>query len=182
MTMTGAQFDALPFEEGRRWELMNGELVPIPSATWRHQKIAFETKLAFEQYLKAGRVNGVAAQGVEFALSDDDRVRPDVCVLLGEKANRLDRDKIPIPGAPDLAVEIISPSESAAQSLDKVRLYLQHGTAEVWQVYPKSRSVQIHRGDTATFVGPEGLLTSELLPGLSIPSRPFSSNYTLQIA
>lgn len=168
-TMTGAQFDALPYEEGRRWELINGELISVPSPTWRHQRIALHSVTEFEQYLKTTGINGATAQDVEFALTDDDRVRPDVCVVLGEKADRLDPDKTPIPGAPDLAVEIISPSESASESYDKVRRYLQCGTTEVWQFYPKSKTVQIHRGNIATVVGPDGFLTTDLLPGLKIP-------------
>lgn len=168
-TMTGAQFDDLPYEEGRRWELINGDLTPVPSPTWRHQEISFEFHLAFKQYFKTTGLKGLVAQDVEFALTRDDRLRPDVCVILGDKVERLDRDKVPIPGAPDIAIEIISPSENASQSHEKVRRYLQSGTSEVWQFYPKSRTVQVYRGDIATFVGPDGFLTTELMPGLKIP-------------
>jgi Uma2 family endonuclease len=168
-TMTGAQFDALPYEEGRHWELIQGELVPVSSPTPRHQDIASETHFAFKHYFRTSGVNGLACQDVEFALTDEDRIRPDVCVLLGERASSLDRDRIPIPGAPDLAIEIISPSERAADSYHKVRRYLQCSTSEVWQMYPKSRTVQIYRGDTGRVVGQDGFLTTDLLPGLRIP-------------
>jgi Uma2 family endonuclease len=171
-TMTGAQFDALPYEEGRRWELVNGELIAVPSPTWRHQDIAFEMHLALKQYFRTSGAKGLVAQDVEFAMTADDRVRPDVCVLLNEKADRLDLDKIPIPGAPDLAVEIISPSERTNESYGKVVRYLQCGTTEVWQVYPKLRTVHIYRRDKTYVVGPGESITSDLLPGL---------NYTLQI-
>ena len=167
--MTGAQFDALPLQEGRRWELINGELVPVPSPTWRHQDIAFQINLAFKQYFKTSAVVGLVAQDVEFALTADDRVRPDVCVMLGEKAVRLDRDCTPIPGAPDLAIEVISPSESASASHDKVRRYLKCGTSEVWQIYLTSRTEQIHQGNSANVIGEDECLTTGLLPGLSIP-------------
>src|SRR5581483_2046048 len=111
-TMTGAQFDALPYEEGRRWELVNGELIPAPNPTWAHQDFALAFNRAFEEYFKTGILKGASAHGVEFALTADDRVRPDVSVLAADKLDRLDLDRIPIPCAPDLAVEIISPSES----------------------------------------------------------------------
>jgi len=52
---------------------------------------------------------------------------------------------------------------------DKVRRYLQCGTSEVWQIYPKSRTVQMHRGDIASIVEIDGFLTTDLLPGLRIP-------------
>jgi Uma2 family endonuclease len=167
-TMTGTQFDALPYEEGRRWELVNGELVPVPSPTFRHQDIGLETTLAFKNYFKSSGVRGLAGYDLEFALSDSDRVRPDVFVLLEEKATRLNWDKVPVPGPPDIAVEIISPSETADEIHNKVRRYLDSGTLEVWQVYPKSRSVIIHRSNLAREFGADCVISTDLLPGLSI--------------
>jgi Uma2 family endonuclease len=172
-TMTGEQFDALSYDEGRRWELINGELAPVSSPTLRHQRIVFRILLAFEHYLEAHHVDGLASQDVEFALTADDRVRPDVFAVFGEKADRLDHDRIPIPGAPDLAVEIISPSESAAVSHEKVRRYLQYGTSEVWQVFPRSRTIQIHRGDVSTVIGSDGIVSSALLPAFEVPAASF---------
>jgi Uma2 family endonuclease len=118
------------------------------------------------------RRNGIPAlayQDVEFALTDNDRVRPDVCVLVGDRARRLDPDRIPIPGSPDIAIEVISPTERSSESHDKVRAYLRHGTAEVWQVYPKSRTVQIHRGETSRFLEWGQQAESDLLPGFTFP-------------
>src|SRR6478672_761020 len=135
-SMTGSQFDALPYDEGRRWELLNGELIPMPSPTPRHQEIVFRVQLALRQYLQAHDAGSLTYSDLEFALTDDTRLRPDVCVVLGEKARGLDPDKSSVPGAPDLAVEVISPSERASDSHDKVLAYLRNGTSEVWQVYP----------------------------------------------
>jgi len=166
--MTGAQFDALPYEEGRQWELLNGELIPVPSATPRHQQTVSRILFALGLYLEASKTGALALPDVEFALTDSDRVRHDVCVLLKEKADRLNWDKIPIPGAPDIAVEVISPSESASESHDKVRAYLRNGTTEVWQVYPKSRTVQIHRREVSHSLEADQHITSDLLPGFDL--------------
>jgi Uma2 family endonuclease len=118
--ITGAQYDAMPYDEGRRWELVNGEFVSVSSPTPRHQDIVFEVHIALRNYLRQSRIVGHAYQDVEFALTDNDRVRPDVAVVLGDKAARLDPDKVPIPGAPDIAIEVISPSERAFESEAKV--------------------------------------------------------------
>jgi len=142
-TMSGAQFDALPYEEGRRWELLEGELIEVPSPTPEHQDIVYAILNALKLYLQEHRSQGAAYADVEFALADHVRLRPDVCVLLAEKARQLDRRRIPIPGAPDLAIEVISPSES----LGKIQSYLRHGAAEVWQVYPESRVLEIYKGE-----------------------------------
>jgi Uma2 family endonuclease len=167
-SMTGAQFDAMPYDEGRRWEIIEGELIPVSSPTWEHQDIVFRILLAIRLFLETSKMAGLAAQDIEFALTQDGRLRPDVCVLIGEKARRLDRDKVPIPGAPDIAVEVISPSERSSESHDKVRAYLRNGTAEVWQVYPKSRTVQIHRGELSTTLEASQQVVRDLLPGFAL--------------
>jgi Uma2 family endonuclease len=167
-TISGAQFDAMPYDEGRQWELVNGELISVPSPTFRHQDIVFEILLAVRQYLRQSRSSGLACADVEFALSDNDRVRPDVALVLGEKAARLNPDKVPIPGTPDIAIEVISPSERLSESHEQVRAYLRNGTVEVWQVYPKSRTVQIHRGETARSLEWSQPVETDLLPGFAL--------------
>lgn len=66
-TMTGAQFDDLPYEEGRHWELLEGDLVEVSSPTLDHQEIVYRILAALKQYLGGGR--GIASHDVEFALS-----------------------------------------------------------------------------------------------------------------
>jgi Uma2 family endonuclease len=166
--MSGLQFDALPYEEGRRWELLEGDLIEVPSPTPRHQAIVSRVLRLLERYLENRGMQGSAFPDVEFALSDRSRLRPDVCLLPEDKTRSLDPDRIPIPGAPDLAVEVISPSERASESHDKVLGYLRNGTAEVWQLYPKSRTIQIHKGETSSSLDSGGQITSDLLPGFAV--------------
>jgi Uma2 family endonuclease len=168
-TMSGLQFDALPYQEGRRWELLEGDLIEAPSPTPRHQDTVVRVLLALKLYLENGEMQGLAFPDVEFALSDRSRLRPDVCLLLEDKTRSLDLDLIPIPGAPDLAVEIISPSERTSECHDKVFAYLRNGTGEVWQFYPKSRTIQIYKGETSSSRDSGGQITSDLLPGLAVP-------------
>lgn len=167
-TTTGAQFDAMPYEEGRRWELINGELISVPSPTWQHQDMVFRILLVLRRYLETSKIPGLAAHEVEFALTDRDRLRPDVCVLLGENASRLDPTRSPIPGAPDIAIEVISPTERASESHEKVRTYLRNGTSEVWQVYPKSRTVQVHHGIAGRLLEWDQPVETDLLPGFAL--------------
>lgn len=121
----------------------------MPGPTPRRRDIVFLVLTALRRYLKESGSQGLAYADVEFALDSNTRLRPDVSVLLAEQSRSLDLDRIPIPGAPDIAIEVISPSERAAASDAKVRTYLRHGTSEVWQVYPDSRTVQIHIGETS---------------------------------
>ena len=164
VAMSGLQFDALPYEEGRRWELLEGDLIEVSSPTPRHQAIVLNILIALRQYLAGGK--GAAFADIEFALSDLLRLRPDVSILLAEKATNLDPDRIPVPGAPDIAIEVISPSERASESHQKVRAYLRNGTTEAWQIFPKSRTIEIHRGSTSTTLDSTQNVATSLLPGL----------------
>jgi Uma2 family endonuclease len=168
-TMSGAQFDALPYEEGRRSELLEGELIEVPSATPRHRDIVYATLQALKIYLKEHRSEGAAYADVEFALSEEVRLRPDVCLLLPERALQLDRDHIPIPGAPDLVIEVISPSERTTESHRKVRSYLRNGVAEVWQIYPDTRVLEIYQVENGRrTLSADQQVTTDLLPGFSV--------------
>jgi Uma2 family endonuclease len=107
--------------------------------------------------------------GLEFALPEVLRLRPDVSVLLGRKARGMDPDRTPVPGAPDIAIEVIPPTERASESHDKIRAYLRNGVTEAWQVFPKSQTVEIHRGATSISLDATQSISSDLLPGLQIP-------------
>jgi Uma2 family endonuclease len=166
-TMTGAQFDALPYEEGRRWELLSGDLVEVSSPTPEHQDIVVNLLSALKQFL---RTRGAARthQDIEFALSLRDRLRPDVCVLLDDRAE-LHPQRTPIRGAPNIAAEVISPSERAGETRRKVLTYLASGVDEVWQIYPATREVLIYAADKRRELQQDGILTTDLLPGWSLP-------------
>ncbi|HXU21183.1 MAG TPA: Uma2 family endonuclease [Verrucomicrobiae bacterium] len=166
VTLTGSQFDALPYEDGRRWELLDGELIPVSSPTPERQLILQRILLALMIHLRANPGQGLALTDVEFALDENYRVRPDVLVLLHDRAHSLDMKKIPVPGAPDLAIEIISPSERSSDTQEKLQAYLRYGTREVWQVYPKSRSVVVYRGGESSTLA-DGELSTPLLEGFS---------------
>ncbi|HEU5021624.1 MAG TPA: Uma2 family endonuclease [Bryobacteraceae bacterium] len=166
-TMSGLQFDALPYDEGRRLELLEGDLIEVSSPTPRHQAIVRRILIALQRYLDEER--GAAFPDLEFALSDLLRLRPDVCVLLGIKARELDLDRTPVPGAPDIAIEVISPTERASESYDKIRAYLRNGVTEAWQVFPRSQAVEIHRGTASFSLDATQSISSDLLPGLQIP-------------
>lgn len=129
VAMTGLQFDALPYEEGIRWELLDGDLIEVPSPTPQHQDIVFRLLSALKLYA-GNRGSTRAHQNIEFALSGRDRLRPDVCVLLDARA-QIDPRKVPVAGAPNIAVEVISPSERAGDTRRKVLTYLNSGVEEV---------------------------------------------------
>ncbi len=166
-TMTGEQFDALPYEEGRRWELLAGDLIEVSSATLKHQMIVTRLLMSLMTYFDLQKSGG-ACPDVEFALGDDIRLRPDVAVLLYNKWLNADLEKTPVPTAPDIAVEIISPTERATDSTRKVRTYIAQGVQEVWQVFPTDSTIMVYTPTSRVILNAEDTLQSSLLPGWKI--------------
>ena len=76
-----------------------------------------------------------------------------------------------VPGTPDIAVEIVSPSNTAAGIARKVSEHLAAGSQRVWVAYPSSRSVVVHLGDGSaiTYTGDCVIADEVLLPGFSLP-------------
>jgi len=170
-TMSGAAFDQLPYEDGRHLELLQGEMIEVPSATLEHQLIVLILGTSLYQYLGLERRGGVVPD-VEFAFGEDNRLRPDLAILLGERWTSVDRRKIPIPLAPDIAVEVVSPSERTSESLRKIRIYLGAGVREVWQVSAETQEILIFRGSKSnTVLEIDEILNTPLLPGWEISVR-----------
>ena len=170
-TMSGTAFDQLPYEEGRHLELLQGEVITVARPTPEHQIIVTILSGSLLDYFRR-EPGGVALPDCEFALGEDDRLCPDVAILLRERWASVNRKKTPIPLAPDIAVEVLSPSELAIDSMRKVWTYLDAGTREVWQFQPESQKVLIYRGAKSITVLDIGdYLSSPLLPGWEISVR-----------
>jgi Uma2 family endonuclease len=112
---------------------------------------------------------GIVCVEVEFQLSSDTVRVPDIAFIRTDRARGLDPEAL-IQGAPDLAVEVISPTDLAEDVSRKVHQYLAAGCRAVWVLYPKERRVYIHQpgGPTVTRWAPESLDQPDVLPGFSI--------------
>lgn len=84
-------------------------------------------------------------------------------------SSKIDEDKIPIPFAPDIAVEVLSPSESAIEVRRKVREYLRGGAREVWVLDHANGEVLVETGAGIRVLQGADVLESPLLPGFSAP-------------
>lgn len=161
--LTFEEFEKVPDEPGKM-ELLDGELIRSPPAKKRHMRMSHWLrdilKLAVDQ---AGAAAGPGAVYVEMGYKIGSRnwLVPDVSI---EHANQPGDDYNE--GAPALAVEIISESNTAEQVDYKVNTYLANGAIEVWVVYPKTRCVWVFReGQAREF---RDVLQSEIIPGLRI--------------
>jgi Uma2 family endonuclease len=98
-----------------------------------------------------------------------------MCPLSGRPASTQCKSKGFAKGAPDLAVEIFSPSDSVRQLMRKVKQYFAAGTHTVWIVYPESQEMQIleSTGADRLLQGGDPVEAPDLLPGFSVPLRQF---------
>jgi Uma2 family endonuclease len=170
--MTAEELLRLP-DDGNVYELDRGKLIRMsPSASWANT-IAAEILTLLNTFVrrhKLGRCGG--GEGGFILDSDPDIVRaPDVWFV---QADRLEGGRPPntyFRGAPDLAVEVISPTDRPGAVTKKVGEYLEAGTRLVWVVYPESRSAVIHRPKgMPEIIGEDGLLDGEdVVPGFTLP-------------
>jgi len=102
---------------------------------------------------------------------------PDVSFIRKGRLPKGEDKKRPFRGSPDLAVEVVSPSESAAILRSKVLDYLSEGTEQVWIVYPDQKEVHVHEGseseDVRIYRGQDRLRAETLFPDLKIPIAEF---------
>jgi Uma2 family endonuclease len=164
--LTLEQFEQLP-DDGMRHELDEGELVSMPPTAIDHGEIQLEVGSLLKKFVRSRKL-GIVLVETGFRLSRGTVRAPDVSFIRAERMRKRDRQRL-FEGAPDLAVEIISPSESASDIAHKVEQYL-HAGAEVWVVYPRSRTVHVFEPSKMGRVLDAGdlLESPALLPGFSV--------------
>jgi Uma2 family endonuclease len=156
--------------DGRKYELIKGELVVSP-AGMQHEGIAAELVILLGIFLKAQKLGRVYTSSVGYTLPSGDLLSPDVSFV---RTENLPDGKSPVGFgqlAPDLAVEIISPSDNMNDVEEKVELYLQNGTQLVWVINPKIGRATVYRADgSVSLVRADGNLSGEaVLPGFVCP-------------
>ena len=165
--LTVEQFAALP-DDGLKHELDEGELLSMPPSQLRHGRCLVKLAHLLLGFVESNSL-GLVAADAGFQLSGDTLRAPDIAFIGKERAATLDIEGRPH-GAPDLAVEIVSPSDTASDLLRKVRQYLQAGARSVWVVYPEEREVHIHQaGGIRILRDADTLSEPDLLPGFSTP-------------
>ena len=158
-------------DDGRLYEVVEGELYVTPPPNVEHQRISRELEFCLLQYLRSASRGEVFDAPIGVRLSDDNVVEPDLVVVLAEHADRVGKQAIL--GVPDLVVEILSPGSAKRDLGIKREQYEASGVQEYWIVDPESRSVEVLTLDRGRYAR-VGLfrngdrLASRLLPDLTI--------------
>ena len=170
--MTAEELLNMP-DDGRRYELIEGKLIELaPPPGTRHGYTQFRIGLRLEQFV-GPRGLGIIITEAGFLVSvDPDTVRaPDVAFVATDRVPEGDLPAGYLPFAPDLLVEVVSPSDRAVDVQDKVRMWLDAGTKLVWVAYPSTKSVAAYRSSTDVTIveGDQPLDGAPVLEGFSIP-------------
>ena len=133
--------------DGFQLELVKGELRRTRLPGIRHGVIEMRLGQALANHVDQARLGVIVPGDTGFKLEvNPDTVRfPDIGFVRRERIQAAGIMDGYWPGAPDLAIEILSPSDSVQAIREKVSQYLDHGTSEVWFVEPKAARVTIHR-------------------------------------
>lgn len=166
---------ALPIEDECRYDLIRGELYRMAPAGARHGKIGMRIARPLANHVsehELGEVFG-AETGFILARDPDTMLAPDVAFV---RADRLPPDEEQdgfLPLAPDLVVEIVSPSDTARYVFDKVMEYLDAGVLMVIVIEPRRRTVSVYGSDRVARVLVEGeeLDGGDVLPGFRLPVK-----------
>ena len=158
--------------EGERWELIDGVLIMAAAPNLMHQDVELNLALPIGTWVRWRQLGKVYTSPVDVVFTATDTVQPDLVFVSNEQARILTPANIQ--GAPDLVVEILSPSTAKLDWRDKMELYEMHGVPEYWVVDPvgcllwqfrlRGGKYQLH----AT-LGQEDTLTTPTLEGFSLP-------------
>jgi Uma2 family endonuclease len=168
--MTLEELYALP-DDGTKQELQAGILISEPLPSFRHGRVAAAIAYELRTHVRRHRLGVVVSNDSGFLLArSPDTVRgPDVAFVSRDRMT-IDEARA-FPGAPDLAVEVLSPSNTPASMHAKVADYLAAGTRRVWVVDVERETVTIYASLLSPrIVAPDGILDGEdVVPGFRVP-------------
>jgi Uma2 family endonuclease len=157
-------------DDGLRRELIDGELIVSPAPRFRHQDVVGELIYLLRAYSKEHGGKACPAP-LDVVFSDKDVVEPDVLFIRPEHLHQIDEQCIR--SAPDLVIEVSSPSTHHLEHVRKRNLYERYGVPEYWYVDLEANRVEIWRLKDGRYSSPEILergdkLTCPLLPGFAV--------------
>jgi len=157
--------------KGGRYELVNGELINMGNAGMEHGEIGSFLGGSLSLYVRSHKLGAICDSSTAFTMKSGNRRSPDVSYIAKERLEGLKRlPKGYFQGSPDLAVEILSPSNTVEEIHDKIVEFFENGTRLVWVIHPDEKYVLVYHSPS-----PDRLLRledslngEEIVPGFSL--------------
>jgi Uma2 family endonuclease len=168
---TESDLQALP-DDGYVHELVNGALVMSPKNNYQHGDICSQLRIALGTHAKAHKLGAVWDSSTGFWMRNRNCRAPDVSFVSKARLKGFKRSsKLFFPGAPDLAVEILAPSNTPAEITERLEDFFGSGTQLAWIIHPEEQFVEVcHSPLQRKILGSGAVLDGEqVVPGFRFP-------------
>lgn len=134
--------DYLQLDDGKRYEIIEGKLIMVPSPSVKHQLVSNILCEYLGNYIRSNNLGILLGAPMDVYLDDFNIVQPDI-LFISRKRNNIITENY-IKGAPDLVVEILSESSLQKDRIDKKELYERFGVKEYWIVDPMYKIIEVY--------------------------------------
>lgn len=158
-------------DDGKRYEVIEGELIMSPAPHTSHQFISLNFVLKLATFVIEKKLGKICYAPVDVLLSETNIVQPDILFVAADNLNIITEKNIK--GVPDLIIEIVSPSSGYYDLVAKKEIYEQFGVSEYWIIDPMKQRVEIYLNFEYKFelhqrLEKKGILKSSILKGFEI--------------
>ena len=175
--LTNADYMAMtpPANSGPRYQLINGELIEMPGASYAHQTFLVQLVIQLALQVDSPGIGEVLVAPYDVHVDLFNTFQPDLLFVSNARQHILDQPAAT--GAPDVVVEILSDSTRRRDLNEKLPVYATNGVREIWIVDLDAATVTVHSGDGSNFApirtfAASDTLTSDAMPGVAINLAP----------
>jgi Uma2 family endonuclease len=159
-------------DDGKRYEVIDGELYVTPPPKWSHQRGLSKLHIRLGAWIYDNNLGEMVEAPVGVVLDEHNGLQPDIVYVSRERLHIISERGVE--GAPDLVVEALSPSTRARDKGVKMRRYAAAGVSHYWQLDPRTEFLDAYRLIEQDYeltgrYGPGSVFRPELFPGLEIP-------------
>jgi Uma2 family endonuclease len=171
-TFTYADYQKLP--ESEPCQLIGGELIMSPAPTLYHQQIIGNIFSALREYVIQKKLGKIFFSPVDVYLDNENIFQPDIVFISTERSSILDEQKIN--GAPDVVIEILSPSTAYYDLKKKKEIYEKYGVKEYWIVDPMEKTIDLLVHENGIFVTKGRAAINQTISSMVIPGCVIQTN------
>lgn len=173
LRFTYEDYELLP--EDRRYEVLDGELFMTPAPTPFHQIVLIRLMRLLDDFVEARGLGTVLLAPCDVVLSRYDVLQPDILFVSGKRRSIIGEKYVG--PAPDLVVEVLSPSTESRDRIAKAKRYATFGVQEMWLVDPAAKTIEILVNTEDGFrreslYSEAEYVRSVILRGLEFPAKP----------
>ncbi|HEU5382343.1 MAG TPA: Uma2 family endonuclease [Ktedonobacteraceae bacterium] len=162
-------------EDGECYEIVQGVLVMSPSPEDIHQDVVLEIAAYLREQIKLKRLGRVFTSPFDVVLSPRDVFQPDVLVVLNQHLDRIHKNGVM--GAPDLVVEVISPSSKLYDRVNKHMAYERAGILEYWLVDPHNQTIELFALEGGNYYSLGIFHGEQILPSRVVPQMASAAQF-----